>query len=73
MASPYLLIGAFPALIRFLPKPGAWMDTFKQLMGFLLLATVVYLFNTLTARYFVPTMTLLVGLGSRVGGSAARR
>ena len=49
MASPYLVIGAFPRLIRFLPKPGAWMDTFKQFMGFLLLATVVYLFNTLTA------------------------
>jgi thiol:disulfide interchange protein len=62
MASPYLLIGAFPALIRVLPKPGAWMDTFKQLMGFLLLATVVYLFNTLTALYVIPTMTLLLGL-----------
>ena len=59
MASPYLLIGAFPALIRFLPKPGEWMDTFKQLMGFLLLATVVYLFNTLTSLYVLPTMTLL--------------
>ena len=62
MASPYLLIGIFPALIRFLPKPGAWMDTFKQIMGFLLLATVVYLFNTLKPLYYIPTMTLLVGL-----------
>ncbi len=62
MASPYLLIGGFPSLIRFLPRPGAWMDTFKQLMGFLLLATVVYLFNTLTSLFIVPTMTLLLGL-----------
>ena len=62
MASPYLLIGAFPKLIRFLPKPGAWMDTFKQLMGFLLLATVIYLFNTLTISYILPTMTVLLGL-----------
>jgi thiol:disulfide interchange protein len=62
MASPYLVIGAVPELTRLLPKPGAWMDTFKQLMGFLLLATVVYLFNTLTPLYFIPTMTLLVGL-----------
>jgi thiol:disulfide interchange protein len=38
------------------------MDTFKQLMGFLLLAAVVYLFNTLTASYVIPTMTFLVGL-----------
>jgi len=62
MASPYLLIGLFPRLIRFLPKPGAWMQTFQQLMGFLLLATVVYLFNTLTALYVIPTLSLLVGL-----------
>jgi thiol:disulfide interchange protein len=62
MASPYLLIGAFPRLIRVLPRPGAWMETFEQLMGFLLLATVVYLFTTLGAAYVTPTQTLLVGL-----------
>jgi len=62
MASPYLLIGANPRLIRFLPRPGAWMDTFKQLMGFLLLATVVYLFSTLSGDYFIPTLALLVAL-----------
>jgi len=62
MASPYLLIGAFPSLVRFLPRPGAWMDTFKQLMGFVLLATVVYLFSLLNSLYVIPTMTLLVGL-----------
>ena len=61
MASPYLLIGAFPSLIRFLPKPGAWMDTFKQIMGFLLLGTVVYIFTYLQMPYVVPTMGLLVG------------
>jgi len=62
MASPYMLIGGFPKLIRFLPKPGAWMQTFQQVMAFLLLGTVVYLFTTLSAKYFVPTFTLLVGL-----------
>jgi thiol:disulfide interchange protein len=62
MASPYLLIGAFPSLIRFLPKPGAWMDTFKQLMGFLLLATVVYLIGLLKAVYVIPTLAFMVGL-----------
>ncbi|MEX0939513.1 MAG: thioredoxin family protein [Pirellulales bacterium] len=62
MALPYLVIGAFPRLIRFLPKPGAWMETFKQLMGFLLLGTVVYLFSTFSEAYFIPTLALLVGL-----------
>ncbi len=59
MASPYLLIGAFPKLIRFLPKPGEWMDTFKQVMGFVLLGTVVYLFTFLETSYLVPTLALL--------------
>lgn len=62
MASPYLLIGAFPGLIRFLPKPGMWMETFKQLMGFILLATVVYLFSLLDKDLFVPVLALMIGL-----------
>jgi len=62
MASPYLIIGAFPSLIRFLPKPGAWMDTFKQVMGFVLLGTVYFLFTFLEQDYVVPTFGLLIGL-----------
>lgn len=62
MASPYLLIGAFPGLVRFLPKPGAWMDTFKQVMGFILLGTVVYLFTFLETSYLVPTLGMLFAL-----------
>lgn len=62
MASPYLLIGAFPALIRFLPRPGAWMDTFKQVMGFVLLGTVVYIFTFLESTFIVPTIGLLFAL-----------
>jgi thiol:disulfide interchange protein DsbD len=66
MASPYLLIGAFPALIRFLPRPGAWMDTFKQIMGFVLLGTVVYIFTFLEPTYIVPTVGLLFALWAAV-------
>lgn len=62
MASPYLLIGAFPRLIHFLPKPGAWMDTFKQMMGFVLLGTVVLLMSFLRWPALVPTLALLMGL-----------
>lgn len=62
MASPYLLIGAFPQLIRILPKPGAWMDTFKHVMGFVLLGTVVFLFTFLNRDYLVPTFAMLVGI-----------
>jgi thiol:disulfide interchange protein len=62
MASPYLLIGAYPSLVKWLPKPGEWMETVKQLMGFVLLGTVVYLFSTLSHEYFIPTLATVVGV-----------
>lgn len=62
MAFPYLMLGAFPRLLRVLPRPGAWMETFKQLMGFLLMGTVVYLLSLVPIRYVVPTVALMFGL-----------
>lgn len=62
MSAPYLLIGAFPTLIRFLPKPGAWMETFKNVMGFVLLGTIVFLFSFMDKDYLVPTFAMMVGL-----------
>jgi thiol:disulfide interchange protein DsbD len=43
MASPYLLLSAFPGWLRLMPRPGPWMTTFKQAMGFVLLGTAVWL------------------------------
>lgn len=43
MSFPYLIFTAFPSLMKFLPRPGAWMMTFKELMGFVMLATVLWL------------------------------
>jgi thiol:disulfide interchange protein DsbD len=43
MATPVLLLSIFPGWLKYLPKPGAWMDTFKQFMAFPLFATVVWL------------------------------
>jgi thiol:disulfide interchange protein len=76
MSSPYLLIGAFPNLIRFLPKPGAWMDTFKHMMGFVMLATIVFLFGIIKKDYLVPTFAMMVGLWAGcwwIGHVAVRR
>ena len=50
MCSPYLLLAAFPSFLRFVPKPGAWMEIFKHLMGFLLLATVLWLLWVFSAQ-----------------------
>jgi len=43
MALPVLLLSLFPALLRYLPRPGAWMETFKQVLAFPLYATVAWL------------------------------
>ena len=62
MALPYLLIAIFPRLIAFLPKPGDWMDILKQLLGFLLLATVVFLFSFFPDEERVPVFMSLIGV-----------
>lgn len=43
LSTPYLLLSIFPGAIKVLPRPGAWMETFKQFMAFPLYATVGYL------------------------------
>ncbi|QYM79174.1 thioredoxin family protein [Horticoccus luteus] len=43
LSTPYLLLSIFPSAIKILPRPGAWMETFKQFMAFPLYATVGYL------------------------------
>jgi len=50
MSAPYLLLCARPAWLRFLPKPGPWMLHVKQFMGFLLLATLLFLLYVLGAQ-----------------------
>lgn len=43
LSTPYLLLSIFPGAVKILPRPGAWMETFKQFMAFPLYATVAYL------------------------------
>jgi thiol:disulfide interchange protein len=50
MSSPYLVLSAQPAWMRLLPRPGPWMLRVKQLMGFLLLATLLFLLWVLGAE-----------------------
>jgi thiol:disulfide interchange protein len=51
LSAPYVLLSWNPAWLKFLPKPGAWMEKFKIAIGFPMLATVVWLFNIATASY----------------------
>lgn len=43
LALPYLLLTWFPAVARALPRPGAWMNTFKHLLAFLLYISAAWL------------------------------
>lgn len=50
MAAPYVILAWYPAWLKFLPKPGNWMYIFKQLMGFMLVAVVVWLASILNKQ-----------------------
>jgi len=50
LSTPYLLLSIFPQAVKALPRPGAWMETFKQFMAFPLYATVAYLVWILVAQ-----------------------
>jgi thiol:disulfide interchange protein len=61
LAAPYVVLCWQPAWLKFLPKPGLWMQRFKMLMGFPMLATAVWLF-TLAAPNFGTNSYLWLGL-----------
>ncbi|HSW14250.1 MAG TPA: protein-disulfide reductase DsbD domain-containing protein [Solimonas sp.] len=63
LALPFLLIGFFPRLAAWLPRPGAWMETFKQAMAFPLYLTVAWLLWVLARQAGPDAMGLvLVGM-----------
>jgi thiol:disulfide interchange protein DsbD len=66
MALPYMVLALKPAWMGWLPKPGPWMGWFKQLMGFLLMATVLWLLwvlgNQVGVEGVVWTGAFLLGL-----------
>ena len=51
LACPYVILSWQPAWLKFLPKPGAWMERFKVAMGFPMLATAVWLFSLIPLHY----------------------
>ncbi len=50
LSLPYLLLSIFPQAIKVLPRPGMWMETFKQFMAFPLYATVALLIWVLAGQ-----------------------
>ncbi|TVP99108.1 MAG: thiol:disulfide interchange protein [Balneolaceae bacterium] len=63
MAAPYVLLSSFPVLMKYMPKPGAWMETFKQILAFPLFATAIWLIWVFGQQTGVNGLTrLLIGL-----------
>jgi suppressor for copper-sensitivity B len=84
LALPYVALAAWPGFVRRLPRPGAWMDTLRGAMGFLLAGALVWLLYVLQAQVaaeFVAFFELaLLALGlvvwlagrARLGGAGRR-
>lgn len=60
MALPLLLLSYLPQLARWLPQPGAWMDTFKQAMAFPLYLTAIWLLWVLSRQLGADTAILVI-------------
>ncbi len=61
LALPYVLLSLNPGWLKYVPRPGVWMDTFKQAMGFLMLATLVWLLFVFGAQTGADGLTWLLG------------
>jgi thiol:disulfide interchange protein DsbD len=75
MSLPYLLLSARPGWRKWIPKPGMWMERFKQFMGFPLLATNIWLLWVLQvqqgsdASFALLELLLLFGFAAWVYGA----
>ena len=64
LSLPYFLLTWQPAWMKFLPKPGMWMVRFKQVLGFVMLALVVWLLGSFpTTDVVVQACSFLLVLG----------
>ena len=83
LAFPFLLIAFVPAMYKLLPEPGAWMESFKQLLAFTLVATTVWLVDVLAGLIgadgvsgylaFLTTAAMGAWIFGHWGGVAAER
>ena len=73
MASPYGVLAIWPRLVRFLPRPGAWMQGLEKGMAFVLAATCLYFLALLPAEHILPALVALWGtaLGAFIFGRSS--
>jgi len=78
LAAPYVVLSWNPAWLKFLPKPGAWMEKFKIAMGFPMLATAVWLFDLAAGSYgksvlWLGVFLVVVALAAWIFGEFVQR
>lgn len=80
LAFPYVVLTWNPALLRLLPKPGAWMEKFKVAMGFPMLATAVWLYSVAVEAHFgtagslwLAMYLLIIALAAWIFGAFIQR
>jgi thiol:disulfide interchange protein len=78
LAFPYVVLSFQPGWLKFLPKPGAWMECFKIAMGFPMLATAVWIFSLLPIHYgerswWMGVFLVVVALAAWVFGQFYQR
>ena len=62
-ALPYFLIALFPSLVKFLPQPGKWMESLKQLFGFMMFGAAIWLLWVLANQVNANTLLIvMIGL-----------
>ncbi len=61
MSAPFVVLSAFPRLGARLPRPGRWMETLRQLMGFPMLAAVVWMLFVESALTGASAVVRLAG------------
>ena len=66
-ALPYFLIAIFPSLVNFLPKPGQWMESLKQLFGFMMFGAAIWLLWVLANQVDANSL-LIVMIGLFLSG-----
>tara|TARA_Y100001935_G_scaffold253072_1_gene258370 strand:- start:1726 stop:3738 length:2013 start_codon:yes stop_codon:yes gene_type:complete len=59
-ASPYFLIALFPKLVNLLPKPGKWMQSIKQLFGFMMFGAAIWLIWVLANQVDANSLLLVL-------------
>jgi thiol:disulfide interchange protein/DsbC/DsbD-like thiol-disulfide interchange protein len=70
MAAPYMLLTLFPKLLARLPRPGVWMERFKQAMAFPMFLTCVWLLWVLAQQVDVNAVALMLAALVTLGAGA---